>query len=156
MHHTQYVLRINPRILDLWIVWVYTAKHNPVSQFIDQLPHTVAEEARSRSEILWWKVFLRRVVSSPDLVAYRFNLGRQLLVAQRPAGLVVHRMVAKLVAAAYYVGQNLLSSGDLAADRKEGRRGVIRLQDPEDLFRVFGRGVVDGQRDHLRLRFDFP
>lgn len=77
------------------------------------------------------------------------NLGLKLVELQAHGRLVVHGVVAQLVAGGDDLAQDLLAAADLATDDEHGGVGVVVAQELEDLARVLGGRIVDGQGDDL-------
>lgn len=80
------------------------------------------------------------------------DLRLQHVEVQPHGGLVVHRMVAQLVARGDDLAQHLLAALDLAANDKQRGMRVVVLEELDDLARVLGRRVVDGEGDELGRR----
>lgn len=151
-HHAEDVPSVEPRRRDLRVVGVDAAQHEAEPQAVEQPAHAIAEKARAGAEVLGRQGAVaapRRPVRLPDAVAHDLDLGRELVVGQGARRLVVHGVVAELGAAADHVGEGLLPPGDLAADDEERGRGAVPVQRPQDLLRVLGGRVVDGQRHDL-------
>lgn len=88
-------------------------------------------------------------VRVPYQALHALNLRLELVELQAHGRLVVHGVVAQLVAAGDDLAEDLLAAADLAADDEHGRVGVVIVQDLEDLAGVLGGRVVDGQGDDL-------
>ncbi|TPX11487.1 uncharacterized protein E0L32_007906 [Thyridium curvatum] len=153
--HAQDVPRVQPRVLDLRVVRVYAPQHEPVAQLVQQRPHPGAEEPGPGPEVLVRRrlppagvpVGIRqRLVHAQDLVL-------ELAEPERPRRLVVHAVVAQLVAPRDHVPQRLppRRARDLAPDDEEGRARAVLAQHLEDLARVLRGRVVDRQ-GHRPLR----
>lgn len=147
--HAENMLGIDPPERNLRIMRVHTPQDQPVPQLLQDLSHPRTEEPRPRPEVIRRHIHTLRRIDVVDLLLHGPDLLDEHAVAQRPRRLVVHGVVAELVAAVHQIAQRLLAPGHLRADDKKGRRGAVRLEDLQDLIRVLGWRVVDGQGHDL-------
>lgn len=97
--HAKDMSRIHPPVRNLRVMRIDTPEDDLEVKPLKEPPHTVAEEATSWSEVIWWRIRTNRGVHIAKFTAYSMDLFRQDGVAQRSRRLVVHGMISKLMLA---------------------------------------------------------
>lgn len=131
-------------------MWINTPKHELVAQSRQQRTHPFAEEARARSEVFGLGLYdVHGSVCVVEHFFYRLDLLDERGIAQRPRGLVTHRVVAQLVSVAEELLQYPFVPVDLRADDEEGRGRIVGFEDLHDFGGVLGWAVIDCEGDDL-------
>ena len=78
--HAQNMIRIHPPVRDLRVMRIYPTKDYPVPQPVDETPHAIAEQARSRSEVVIRRIDPFLLVRIPEHLAHFVDLRLELLV----------------------------------------------------------------------------
>lgn len=155
MRHALDMLRIDVWVRQLRIVRIHAAQGNPEPPVTQQVSHAAVEEARARAEVVIRQDLVLGRVRGHKLLLYLVDLLLELVVGELVARLVVHGVVAELVACRDELAQDLGALGTiavhLAADDEEGRVDLVLEQHLGDVAGVRGRGVVKRQRHHALL-----
>lgn len=131
---------------------VHAPQHQPIPQPRHHRTHPCIEQTTPRPEVLLLRAALDVgiPVRLPNQRLNAVDLRLQLVQLEPHGRLVVHRMVAQLVAGRDDLAQHLLAALDLPADDEHGGMRIVVAQELQDLARVLGRRVVDGEGDELR------
>ena len=148
--HAQDVISIDAPIRYLRVVRIDAAKNEPVVQSGKHIAHALAEETRAGPEISGrLQLHVNGSICLVDQIFHGLDLLDEGGIGQRPGRLIVHGVVAEFMAGAYKISQGLLAAWNLAADDKEGGRGIVGFQHAHDVGCVLGRTVINGESDNL-------
>ena len=154
--HTQDVLRIERRRVDLRVVRVDAAEDHAVAHVLDKPAHAGAEEARARAEVSRRGRDVRERVGVVDLAFHAPDVGGEGVIVQTPRWLVMEGVVGEFAPVQDDVAQGGLLTANLGTNDEECGSHIVALEGFEDVLRVLGGCIIDGQGHDLAIGLDMP